>query len=94
MAGYEIFHLMIPTSSTRPIPVWSSLSVLRSQDAAGVFGYLAERLVPRLETPHPIDLSPDCCGMLATLCLAQASSHLLSHLHRMQYPCFSLHLVL
>jgi hypothetical protein len=42
------------------------------QEAAGVFGYLAERLVPRLEMPHPIDLSPDCCSMLATLCLAQA----------------------
>ena len=41
------------------------------QEAAGVFGYLAERLVPRLETPYPVDLSPDCCGMLATLCLAQ-----------------------
>ena len=36
-----------------------------------MFLYLAERLVQRLETPYPTDLSPECCGMLSTLCLAQ-----------------------
>lgn len=44
------------------------------QEAAGAFAYLAEQVVPRLAAPQPIDLSPDCCGMLSTLCLAQVSS--------------------
>jgi hypothetical protein len=42
------------------------------QEAAGAFAYLAEQLAPRLAAPQPVDLSPDCCGMLSTLCLAQA----------------------
>lgn len=42
------------------------------QEAAGVFAYIAEHLVPRLQTPYPTDLSPESCGMLSSLCLAQA----------------------
>lgn len=42
------------------------------QEAAGMFAYLGEHLVPRLETPYPTDLSPESCGMLSTLCLSQA----------------------
>ena len=36
-----------------------------------MFQYLRERLVPRLESPQPVDLSPDSTGLLATMCLAQ-----------------------
>lgn len=44
------------------------------QEAAGVFAYIGEHLVPRLETPYPTDLSPESCGMLSTLCLSQVLS--------------------
>ena len=49
----------------------SSKTLDPAQEAAGAFAYLAEQLAPRLAAPQPIDLSPDCCGMLSTLCLAQ-----------------------
>ena len=41
------------------------------QEAAGVFQYLRTRLVPRLESPQPVDLSSDSTGLLAMMCLAQ-----------------------
>ena len=41
------------------------------QEAAGAFGYLQARVVPQLTTPRPEDLSQECTGMLAALCMAQ-----------------------
>lgn len=64
---------------TLPVRLNVSLNVKSmpggSQEAAGLFQYLAERLIPRLETPYPTDLSPECCSMLSTLCLAQVRGH-------------------
>lgn len=45
------------------------------QEAAGAFGYLQSRVVPQLTTPRPEDLSQECTGMLAALCMAQVITH-------------------
>jgi len=41
------------------------------QEAAGAFSHLQSRVVPQLATPRPEDLSQECTGMLAALCMAQ-----------------------
>ena len=41
------------------------------QEAAGAFSHLQARVVPQLTTPRPEDLSQECTGMLAALCMAQ-----------------------
>lgn len=45
-----------------------------AQEAAGAFQYLQSRVVPSIAAPRPEDLTPECAGMLSTLCLAQVTS--------------------
>ena len=42
------------------------------QEAAGVFGYMRDTAALRVEHPRPVDISPECAGMLERLCLAQS----------------------
>jgi programmed cell death 6-interacting protein len=42
------------------------------QEAAGAFAFLREGAAPRVDAPCPIDVSPECAGMLERLMLAQA----------------------
>ena len=42
------------------------------QEAAGVFGYMRDTAALRVEHPRPVDISPECAGMLERLCVAQA----------------------
>ncbi|KAK9820581.1 hypothetical protein WJX72_011897 [[Myrmecia] bisecta] len=44
----------------------------RFQEAAGVFAYLRDVVSLKVEAPRPVDISPECAGMLEKLCLAQA----------------------
>ena len=50
------------------------VSAVVRQEAAGAFGYLQARVVPQLTTPRPEDLSQECSGMLAALCMAQVQA--------------------
>jgi len=44
----------------------------RRQEAAGMFGELRDNASLRVEAPRPVDIGPECAGMLERLCLAQA----------------------
>lgn len=46
---------------------------LRLQEASGTFGYLRDVASVKVETPRPVDVGPECSGMLALLMLAQVS---------------------
>ena len=42
------------------------------QEAAGMFTELRDNASLRVEAPRPVDIGPECAGMLERLCLAQA----------------------
>jgi len=42
------------------------------QEAAGAFAHLRDHVALKVDTPRPIDLSPECAAMLEKLMLAQA----------------------
>ena len=37
-----------------------------------MFGYMRDTAALRVEHPRPVDISPECAGMLERLCVAQA----------------------
>ena len=41
------------------------------QEASGTFGYLRDVASVKVEAPRPVDVGPECTGMLAHLMLAQ-----------------------
>jgi len=43
----------------------------RLQEASGTFGYLRDVASVKVEAPRPVDVAPECAGMLAHLMLAQ-----------------------
>ena len=47
------------------------------QEASGTFGYLRDVASVKVEAPRPVDVGPECCGMLAHLMLAQVSRHIM-----------------
>ena len=63
------------------------------QEAAGAFSHLQARVVPQLTTPRPEDLSQECTGMLAALCMAQVRGikigfpHGCKNFRGLQPPC-------
>ncbi|KAI8477285.1 MAG: programmed cell death protein 6 interacting protein X [Monoraphidium minutum] len=42
------------------------------QEAAGVFSHLRESEAPKVDVPRPVDLTPEACGLMEKLMLAQA----------------------
>eukprot|EP00882_Tetradesmus_deserticola_P013778 GHRQ01014632.1.p1 GENE.GHRQ01014632.1~~GHRQ01014632.1.p1 ORF type:complete len:252 (+),score=113.48 GHRQ01014632.1:112-867(+) len=42
------------------------------QEAAGMFGHLKENEASKIDNPRPVDLSPECLGMMEKLMMAQA----------------------
>jgi len=44
---------------------------MRLQEASGTFGYLRDVASVKVEAPRPVDVAPECAGMLAHLMLAQ-----------------------
>ena len=48
-----------------------SASNLDPQEASGTFGYLRDVASVKVEAPRPVDVGPECAGMLAHLMLAQ-----------------------
>eukprot|EP00884_Botryococcus_braunii_P008240 jgi/Botrbrau1/17417/Bobra.0054s0013.1 len=42
------------------------------QEAAGIFALLKDVVSLKVESPRPVDISPECAAMLEKLCLAQA----------------------
>ncbi len=47
------------------------LSSCAAQEASGTFGYLRDVASVKVEAPRPVDVGPECTGMLAHLMLAQ-----------------------
>jgi programmed cell death 6-interacting protein len=44
---------------------------MRVQEAAGSYAYLRDVACLKVESPRPLDLSPECATMLEKLMLAQ-----------------------
>jgi hypothetical protein len=42
------------------------------QEAAGLYAHLREHEANKLDAPAPVDVSPECCGLMERLMLAQA----------------------